>query len=102
MQPHNKVAAERVFKDLGFTIVTGAHYLRGVLGDPAEQLSWVQGKTESWTDGIKELALVAERYPQAAYAGLQKSLQQEWQFLQHVTNGHGAGAAKGLPARPLR
>jgi hypothetical protein len=34
---------------------------------------------------IHELSLVAEKYPQVAYAGLQKSLQQEWQFLQQVT-----------------
>jgi hypothetical protein len=43
-------------------------------------------KTAHWVAVIKELALVAERYPQVAYAGLQKSLQQEWQFLQCVTD----------------
>ncbi len=42
-----------------------------------------------WVDSVKELAMVAERYPQAAYAGLQKSLQQGWQFLQRVTEGLG-------------
>jgi hypothetical protein len=30
---------------------------------------------------------VAENHPQAAHAGLQKSLQAEWQFLQRVTEG---------------
>jgi hypothetical protein len=35
------------------------------------------------------MAKVAERYPQTAYAGMQKSLQQEWQFLQRVTDGLG-------------
>jgi hypothetical protein len=40
-------------------------------------------------DSIKEPAMVAEQYLQAAYAGLQKSLQQEWQFLQCVTEGLG-------------
>jgi hypothetical protein len=54
-----------------------------------KQLSWVQEKAEGWVDSVKELAMVAERYPQAAYAGLQKSLQQEWQFLQRVTEGLG-------------
>jgi hypothetical protein len=33
--------------------------------------------------------LVAEQYLQAAYAGLQKSLQQEWQFLQRVMDSPG-------------
>jgi muconolactone delta-isomerase len=46
-------------------------------------------KTKDWANAIAELALVADRYPQAAYAGLQKSLQTEWQFLQQVTNGLG-------------
>jgi hypothetical protein len=36
---------------------------------------------------VLELSKVVGRYPQAAYAGLQKSLQQEWQFLQRVTSG---------------
>jgi hypothetical protein len=36
---------------------------------------------------VNKLAKVAARFPQTAYAGLQKPLQQEWQFLQCVTNG---------------
>jgi hypothetical protein len=38
---------------------------------------------------VSELAKVAARFPQTAYAGLQKLLQQEWQFLQRVTNALG-------------
>jgi hypothetical protein len=38
---------------------------------------------------IIELSMVATRFPRAAYTGLQKSLQQEWQFLQSVTHGLG-------------
>jgi hypothetical protein len=33
---------------------------------------------------VKELAGIAERFPQSAYCGLQKSLQLEWQYLQWV------------------
>ena len=36
------------------------------------------------------LAGVALKHPQSAYAGLQKSLQQEWAFVQRVTTGVGA------------
>ena len=36
---------------------------------------------------MKTLAGVARKHPQSAYAGLQKSLQQEWAFLQRVTPG---------------
>ena len=32
---------------------------------------------------------VARKHPQSAYAGLQKSLQQEWAFVQHVNPGIG-------------
>jgi hypothetical protein len=42
---------------------------------------------KKWSDAIGKLAYVAENHPQAAYAGLQKSLQAEWQFLQRVTEG---------------
>ena len=35
------------------------------------------------------MARVARKHPQSAYAGLQKSLQQEWEFVQQVTPGIG-------------
>ena len=38
---------------------------------------------------MKTLAGVARKHPQSAYAGLQKSLQQEWSFVQRVTPGIG-------------
>jgi hypothetical protein len=38
---------------------------------------------------VTELASVAPKYPQTAYSGLQKSLQQEWQFVQRVATGIG-------------
>jgi hypothetical protein len=95
VREHNKEAAQESFKDLGFTIVTGSRYFGGFIGEAPNQLSWIQEKNEDWVDSIKELAMVAECYGQAAYAGLhygqeaytglQKSLQQEWQSLQCVT-----------------
>jgi hypothetical protein len=36
---------------------------------------------------VGKLAYVAPKHPQAAYAGLQKLLQAEWQFLQRITEG---------------
>ena len=38
---------------------------------------------------IADLASVAISHPQSAYTGLQKSLQQEWQFIQQVVEGIG-------------
>jgi hypothetical protein len=67
VREHNKDAAETAFKDLSFTIVTGSRYLKGFIGEATNQQLWIQEKTEAWVDSIKELAMVAERYPQAAY-----------------------------------
>ena len=36
---------------------------------------------------MNTLAGVARNHPQSAYAGLQKSLQQEWSFVQRVIPG---------------
>ena len=47
-------------------------------------------KVERWTESIATLAGVALKHPQSAYAGMQKSLQQEWAFVQRVTPGVGA------------
>jgi hypothetical protein len=38
---------------------------------------------------VTELASVAPKYPPTAYPGLQKSLPQEWHFVQRVTTGIG-------------
>ena len=54
----------------------------------AEQI-WVHTKVEGWADSVKTLAGVARKHLQSAYAGLQKSLQQEWAFMQRVTPGIG-------------
>ena len=50
---------------------------------------WLLEKTKAWEDAVADLAAVAPNFPQAAYSGLQKSLQQEWQFVQRVTKGIG-------------
>jgi hypothetical protein len=52
-----------------------------------DQTIWVEKQAKKWTNAVGDLAFVAENYPQAAYAGLQKSLQAEWQFVQRVTEG---------------
>ena len=38
-------------------------------------------KVEGWQDSVATLAGVAHWHLQTAYAGLQKSLQQEWVFV---------------------
>eukprot|EP00978_Attheya_sp_CCMP212_P020015 scaffold56827_cov52-Attheya_sp.AAC.2 len=69
-------------------ITTGNRYLGGFVGEAAPQEEeWVRGKTDAWATAVTTLAKVCKRYQQLAYAGLQKSFQQEWQFLQRVTDG---------------
>ena len=41
-------------------------------------------KQQAGTAAVRELVKVAVKYPQLAYTGLHKSLQQEWQFLQQL------------------
>ena len=49
---------------------------------------------------MKVPAGVAHKHPQSAYAGIQKSLQQEWDFVQRVTPG--VGEAFGPIGEALR
>jgi hypothetical protein len=50
----------------------------------------MEKKTKAWAESVMELSKVAGRYLQTAYTGLQNFLQQEeWQFLQPVTEGLG-------------
>jgi hypothetical protein len=44
----------------------------------------VDGQVKKWVHGIRDLARVVRRYPQAAYAGLTRSLSMEWTYLQRV------------------
>jgi hypothetical protein len=84
VRPQNLEAAKEHFASQQFRITTGERYLGGYIGAREDQDAWIEGKATSWTAAVKELAKVAVRFPQSAYAGLQKSLQQEWQFLQRV------------------
>ena len=44
-------------------------------------------KIKGWTESVDILTGVSQKHPQSAYEGLQKSLQQEWAFVQRVTPG---------------
>ena len=57
-------------------------------------------KITGWAESVDNLARVSCKYPQSAYAGLQKSLHQEWAFVQQVTPG--IGDAFGMVEKALR
>jgi hypothetical protein len=56
----------------------------GYIGSKANRILWVQEKVTFWTSALTGLAFAALSHPQTAFAGLQKSLQHEWQFIQRV------------------
>ena len=66
-------------------MVTGHRYLGGYIGDKEAEGRWLSEKITWWADSVDILARVSRKHPQSAYAGLQKSLQQEWVFVQRVT-----------------
>ena len=72
---------------LAFKRVECARYLGGYLGTEQQVRDWVRPQAEAWAWGVRRLAMVARRFPQAALHGLTRSLQQEWQYLQRVLPG---------------
>ena len=87
--PGNVARAEEHFRGLGIKVVTGHRYLGGYIGDKEAEGRWLVEKIKGWTESVEILAGVSRKHPQSAYAGLQKSLQQEWAFVQQVTPGVG-------------
>ena len=59
------------------------------MGEREMESQWARTKVEGWAESVRTLAGVVRKHPQSAYAGLQKSLQQEWAFLERVTPGIG-------------
>ena len=76
--------ARQVLEEFNFLHKDGARYIGGFIGSDEARDEWIAPKLEAWKMGIKTLARIAKRYPQTAYAGLTKSLQTEWTYLQRV------------------
>ena len=67
-----------------FQICNGHRYLGGYIGDPTSCQDWLTTKTATWTAAVHSLTATCQDFPQSAYCALQKSLQQQWQFVQRV------------------
>ena len=85
----NVPRAKEYFRGMGIQVMTGSRYLDRFIGVRAVEVRWIKEKVEGWAESVRTLAGVARKHPQSAYAGLQKSLQQEWEFVQKVTLGIG-------------
>ena len=79
-----KATAEELFSSLGVPVVCNHCCLGGFLGEPDGQTAYVQDKVHQWIAAVQSLSKIADKQPQAAFTALMKSLQCEWQFLQHV------------------
>jgi hypothetical protein len=86
---HNLESATSVFVDLHFKVKTGERYLGGFIDEPAAQDEWLDRKIQYWSKAMAGLAVAAAKFPQSAYSGLQRSLQQEWQFVQRIVKDIG-------------
>jgi len=89
----NPIIHETVEADLGdyhFQYEDGYRHVGGFIGTSEAKARWLQPQIQQWVRGVERLAQVAPRFPQTAYAGLSKSLQLEWQYLQRVVPDTGA------------
>ena len=84
-KPADRQRCQQILGHHGFTFTDGHRYLGGFVGTRESMLEWLRPKIQRWKEDIETLAAVAHRYPQAAYAGLTRSLQNEWQYLQLIT-----------------
>ena len=80
---------------MGVQGVTGIRYLGGVIGDQDSEKAWLTENVTGWVDSVEVLVGVARQQPHTAYAGLKKSLQNEWYSLQHITLTHRGGVLPG-------
>jgi hypothetical protein len=82
--PEKQADARHHLTGFAFKYVDGSRYVGSFIGTDEARDAWLQPQIEDWIFGIKQLAKVAQRFPQTAYCGLAKSLQMEWQYLQRV------------------
>jgi hypothetical protein len=87
--PAQQAAAREILAEFDFRYEAGSRYVGGFIGTDGALDQWLQPQIAKWRDGVQALARVARRHPQTAYAGLAKSLQSEWQYVQRVAPGIG-------------
>jgi hypothetical protein len=85
--PEDWQGAEELLEAFSFKFIDGYRYVGGFLGSDAALSQWLAPQIQQWVSGVTSLAKVAKRYPQTTFAGLPKSLQQEWQYLQCAVPG---------------
>ena len=85
--PRNLSRAEEFFCGMGIKVMTGKIYPGGFISESKAEKIWLARKFTGCAESVETLAGVYRKHPKSAYSGLQKSLQQEWAFVQRVTPG---------------
>ena len=81
----DEAVADRLFVELGVTVVIGHRFLGGFIGDQEGNDEYEKQKVQKWVQYVENLTKAAESQPQAAHAALTKSLQFEFNsYLQRV------------------
>jgi hypothetical protein len=70
--------AKEQLEAFDFKFVNRSRYVGGFLGTDAALTKRLEPQIAQWVQGVEALVKVARRYLQTAYAGLARSLQQEW------------------------
>ena len=68
----------------------GTRTLGGHIGSTETRDAWITRQVSDWAEGVKSLGSITTRFPQTAYAGLVKALQNEWTYLQRITTESGS------------
>ena len=83
--PHYVEQAKVKFAGLTFQVETGSRYHGSFIGEATERDNWIANKVGDWVYSIRILAGAARAYPQSAHSAIQRSVQQEWQYLRRTT-----------------
>ncbi len=74
--------AESMFSGTGVNItIEEKKHLRAPLGTDVFRESFISAKVEKWVEEIKQLSIIAESQPHAAYSALTNGLVGRWTFL---------------------
>ena len=78
--------AGKVFSERhGLIMCTGAHYIRGSIGDDESRNCWLRERMLTWLKNIGTISKTAGKYPQEIYAGVSRAILSDWIFLECVT-----------------
>ncbi|MEM7495956.1 MAG: hypothetical protein AAF471_07510, partial [Myxococcota bacterium] len=97
----DRAAVQDQLVEFGFQYTEGQRYLGGFIGKKERMEEWLTPQVDHWSRGVTTLAKVARRFPQTAYAGLTRSFQNEWAFVQRVTPSDDGDGSSGQAYAPI-